>query len=855
MKYQKNISNLKTNYKEEPKNTFIKSINSNIKPFKNKLEDIYLKNSSDRNSTSKNIKEENIISKNDFESQKESYVCIKKLIFNLLNKNEIYNIEQISHFIIKEQKKVNYEYFLIKKKANLSKSNKFEVLVSLIAKYGIIIYYLIQNNKLEEAKNLLLLMIKENINHINSQTFRLFKIYNKLQQKYEIINIYPKTIKDLFKIYSLLIKYCSLFNLSNYKNMFLVRYLSLHSLNFKIFKRKFEIHGFSAETKNELKYLFSICLHYASFFVVKYYCPLKIPISLSSLILKVYRNLNDNISTKKEKTLIINTLFNQSLFYFLNNQSDMALRNLRIAKQKIFLFYNKDNLTSNNYNIITKGLDCVRVNNENNSKNKNEKKKAIQRSLFLGNNSREIGFNSKQKNFSFNSSLDLDQIFLNESNKKKFLKLEDIIYKFDLKYNKQSLRKSNSLINGKLRIESVEENKEELLDIPIYLKKPLFFNIELFMTEVEIDRKNYYMSYEHVKNCLLLILINKKLGVSNNKNENQKRLNIISNYLEELSKKCKNKILSSQIKSLQNFNLSFNKEELGKVNAINDKENDYIKNPERMNVNSEVEKLFLFLSSLSIYQIKLFNDTQPILDSRNDMPIFFSNQFKDTLSKKQRNDLDKLNIMSVNRSSLLLYPNQSILPSNLKFKFPNEVLDNSIKNKKQYIKINFDGSLMNNDYPHITEEKKESEKEIFEFIDDKELDGLKKILLSIRKINKNQLKSYLINNIYFISKILSKSNSKQIEEMINFPEVLIEPIKLYKKKYKYKDKYKIIQEEIIKKLEEKPKFKFLLKYRNLSNNKKKENISDAQIKRRNSSVDYSYSINDSISKELISSDV
>ena len=176
MKYQKNISNLKTNYKEEPKNTFIKSINSNIKPFKNKLEDIYLKNSSDRNSTSKNIKEENIISKNDFESQKESYVCIKKLIFNLLNKNEIYNIEQISHFIIKEQKKVNYEYFLLKKKANLSKSNKFEVLVSLIAKYGIIIYYLIQNNKLEEAKNLLLLMIKENINHINSQTFRLFKI-------------------------------------------------------------------------------------------------------------------------------------------------------------------------------------------------------------------------------------------------------------------------------------------------------------------------------------------------------------------------------------------------------------------------------------------------------------------------------------------------------------------------------------------------------------------------------------------------------------------------------------------------------------------------------------------------------
>jgi hypothetical protein len=118
-------------------------------------------------------------------------------------------------------------------------------------------------------------MIKENISYIDYHSIKLFKIFNKLQQKYEILKVYPKMTKELFNIYSFIIKYCTLFNFTKYKIKFLVRYLALLSLNYKVFKRKTEIRGFSAETRNQIKYWFGISLHYASYYIINAFCPIK----------------------------------------------------------------------------------------------------------------------------------------------------------------------------------------------------------------------------------------------------------------------------------------------------------------------------------------------------------------------------------------------------------------------------------------------------------------------------------------------------------------------------------------------------------------------------------------------------
>ena len=839
MKYQKYENSSKTVFKDETKQNSIKRNSSKERQSKNNSENFSLKIISEKVSSSK-IEgiDNNKFEKNIQNSQKEISLDIKEIIFNLLNNDEIVNIEQFSCFFTNEQKKINGEYNLTKKQNSSDKTNKFEELISLIARYFIIIHYLIQKKNLIDAKTLLLLMIKENFKHLESHILKLFRKYTKLQQKYEIINVYPKGIKELLKIYSILIKYCSLFNLSSYKNMFLVRYLSLHSLNYKVFKRKFEILGFSFETRNELKYLFSICLHYASILAAKYFCPLKVSISLSGLILKVYKNMDDNISTKKEKSLLFNTLYNQSVFYYLNNQSDSALRNLKILKQKIIYFYNRENMKNNIYHKFTRLLAHKQVNNEEEENGKIKKKNSFWKNLYRDSKGNAI---KKSKDNPFNlTDYDFEQIFFNDSSRKKKLKIEDL-FDINAKSNiKMSLRKSTSLINGKGDIDNL---REQSLKIPSYLSNPLLFNIELFITEIEFDRKNYYMSYEHIKNCLLIILVLKNSEEPNNNIEKSFSFNTISNYLEEIKKKNTDKKLSSRIKSLQNLNLTLNQEEDDKLNIVDNNEKEIIKANNPINLNKEIEKLFLFLNLLSIYQIKIFNETQPNLDTRNDMPIFFSNQFKDSLTQKQRNFLDKLNIMSVSRSSLLLEPNQSILPSNLKLNYSNDKKNDSSKRKNQKnFFISFDGSLVNSNINN--EDKKEEEDKILEFIENKELENLKELLISTNKNNK--LKSYLINNIYFVCKILKNSNTEQIEEIIKYPEIIIEAIKLYKKNHKYDYNYQSIQKEIIKKLIENPQFKSILKFKK-SLSKKKTLDKATEEKKVNQSYDVSNSHDNSSS--------
>ena len=810
MKDKKDVKHLKTN------NNFLKQIDS-LNQSDSKEKDFILSTESNHLQITNEINslsEESEIENNKFNynhnfhySQNENIFNIKEIIFDLLKNDKTFKIEQLNNFIINEQKQVNNEYTQSKKRNSQNKTYKLEKLESLIAKYCIIIYYYIQKNNLTKAKNLLLLMIQENIKHLNYHTFRLFKIYTKLLQKYEIISVYPKSTKELFKIYSILIKYCSLFNLTIYKNMFLVRYLSLHSLNFKIFKRKFEIRGFKVETRDELKYLFSLCLHYASFFSIKYLSPLKVPIKLCELILKVFRNLDDTISTKKEETLIINTLYNQSIFYYLNNQIDNALRNLRLAKQKIISYYNKERILNNVYNKFTRIKDNNKIKEENNTNNLDPKKISFLNNFLHEPYSREAIYNKRKKKSSLNSFYYLEKILLDDNGRKNNFKLEDLINIFDLNDNtnkiKKPLKKAISVSNDTNKIKKLVKLNPEFFQFPNYLKEPLLFEIEIFMAEIELDRRNYDMSYQHIKNSLILILFLKKFGDLNN-DENQKRLNLISNFLEEIKKHNETKL--SHVKSLENINVILNNEKIVKIKEINNREKGKTRNNDEIIINDEIEKLFIFLNSLSVYQIKLFNETQPNLGTRNEMPIFFSNQFKDSLSNNQRTSLDKLNIMSISRSSLLSNPNKSILPSNLKLKYPNDKIKNLAKNKKdKTVKLNFDGSLTINNLPCNNEEKKEN----FEINENKKLNELKMIFLAIE--NKNKLKSYLLDNIYFVYKILFNSNNKMIEEMIKYPEIIIETIKLYKQKFKYDESIENIQKEMITKLLENPQFNFLLK--------------------------------------------
>ena len=112
-----------------------------------------------------------------------------------------------------------------------------------------------------------------------------------------------------------------------------------------------------------------------------------------------------------------------------------------------------------------------------------------------------------------------------------------------------------------------------------------------------------------------------------------------------------------------------------------------------------MEKFFLFICSLSQFQLQILNESQPkstIL--RNNLPIFITNQFKDCLTNSQRMNLTLLESMSLSRYLILKDPNEDITLENLDFLFmqynikdiKEEEQDNNIKtmNKKNNERLN-----------------------------------------------------------------------------------------------------------------------------------------------------------------------
>jgi hypothetical protein len=84
----------------------------------------------------------------------------------------------------------------------------------------------------------------------------------------------------------------------------------------------------------------------------------------------------------------------------------------------------------------------------------------------------------------------------------------------------------------------------------------------------------------------------------------------------------------------------------------------------------EMEKFFIFICNLSIFQLKILNETQPkLFTKRNDLPIIFSNQFQDCLTNAQRLELSNLQTMSLSRYIILIDSEKEISPENLDYKY------------------------------------------------------------------------------------------------------------------------------------------------------------------------------------------
>ena len=226
-------------------------------------------------------------------------------------------------------------------------------------------------------------------------------------------------------------------------------------------------------------------------------------------------------------------------------------------------------------------------------------------------------------------------------------------------FNKEIIRLTKSKINTSQNEldtfdkKSVDKNNRFILNY----KKNSNNDNSLFLLTRDKSSNNLLkdnLSSSHNNNTSNYIQSIKYHLTSNDKS----RINHLLEEIEKLSWEndkniSKNKLLYQQEES--KYNIDQNKVILRSKKNIASK---------------EMEKFFIFICGLSIYQLKILNDTQPPPSRRrNDLPIIFNNQFQDCLTNSQRMNLSLLETMSLSRYILLKDTNKDISLDNLDYRF------------------------------------------------------------------------------------------------------------------------------------------------------------------------------------------
>ena len=178
--------------------------------------------------------------------KEDDIIFLKKVLYNykLKKNNNIIKINDLRKYIIKIEKKIKDEE---KTLYNLNVSNFMKKIYDLFSRFSFIIFVLIKNKKLEQAKEIFSLMLKENMKYIDYIEKEIIKTYSSSKN-------FPQETYELLIIYSFIIKYSRYFNI-NYKcNIFLSRYLEIIYYIYNWFKYKINIRNLVFESKNQINY-------------------------------------------------------------------------------------------------------------------------------------------------------------------------------------------------------------------------------------------------------------------------------------------------------------------------------------------------------------------------------------------------------------------------------------------------------------------------------------------------------------------------------------------------------------------------------------------------------------------------
>ena len=645
----------------------------------------------------------------------------KKILFGNIDivRQEYY----ISQFLLKSQEKINSEY----SKMSSGSSFFFDVPLKVynftlgmkenIANFCLIIkLYLLYKNK-EKALEIYLLMCKQNKKKIEF-------IYNKLNLYCKkvspaMLKFSPFISKMFILILSCFIKLSGIFCKTTLQNFFFTLYLkTIYILTLREINKISDI-----SYKNDLKYhrlyFYSSCLFDSSIFSFLRYQPLSISTYILQHILELYKEKNLKENTRYEQVLILKVNYNLGLFFYIDGKNSEAINHLTLAKENLseIVFFPVNVKNEENHNMENAGRNSAIL--------KNQEKHILNKLTFY------------KGKINYLDDKNIDNMILNKFSKQSFNQSKNLrIIEEENNNNelqkKQSLciqRNSSSLFLG---IRKIELKQPLLFD---HIKKKISLEIELLLSQIELNRKNFRGALEHIN----LIIGNKKSKDDFDSESilRKKTFNMINKTFKNLKSFQGAKIKKLNINTFGNATLSKNEDNKNKNNNnLDDLNNNFVdetiltdndikliklllerieqdyynehshidqrndsfirkrnsniyfapQKAKTVNYSSfkEMEKFFIFICNLSIYQLKILNESQPkFCSNRNDLPIIFSNQFQDCLTLSQRLALTQLQTLSLSRYIILIDSNKDICPENLDYKYMKFKMKTSEENEEE----------------------------------------------------------------------------------------------------------------------------------------------------------------------------
>ena len=605
----------------------------------------------------------------------------KKILFGYIdiNKEEFY----ISQFLLNSQKKLNNEYIKITTGSSFfydvpKAIHKFTLCVKEnISNFCLIISLYLLNNKKEKSLEIYLLMCKQNKKILELIYSKLLSYSHKPSTNSILFS--PPISKMFIQILSCLIKLSGKFCKTTYQNYFCILYIKT---NFILSLRnlpKITLISYKNELKYYRLYIYANCLFGTAIFNFYKYQPLSFSIYILQHILTIYQDINikDN---KLEQLLLLKVCYNLGLFFYVNGFNNKAINSLNLAKEKL----NDIKLFQNNRNEEKDylGRNSAVLNGKENILNKLTFYKRRINNIDSKNLEDIILCKFSQKNANHNIALNIikEEISKDSSkDKKAFYGTEDKSGVF-FGVTKNVLKQTFSFED---------------------ITKKILLKIELLLTQIELNKKNYRGALEHIN----LILNNKKskddletdlskqktFKIINKTYKNLKSFQVGRNKKYDINNKDNIrklfdesmltekdikliKLLLEKIEHDYNEHMHYELSDSFASQKIDDNtlfSSDKMKNMTFSNF-KEMEKFFIFICNLSIYQLKILNQSQPKSTSfskRNDLPILFTNQFKDCLTLSQRMALSELQTMCLSRYIILIDSEKEISPENLDYKY------------------------------------------------------------------------------------------------------------------------------------------------------------------------------------------